>query len=681
MSEPPRAVFLSYASQDAEAAQRICEALRAASIEVWFDQSELRGGDAWDATIRKQIKTCALFIPIVSRNTRAREEGYFRLEWKLAVDRSHQMTTSKTFLLPVVIDDTIDDDEQVPDKFREVQWTRLPEGKTPPAFIERVSRLLSPDQRISPPARPPDGSAPGTAPASTAPAAHPGALSRSRLALLLIATAVVIAVGYYAADRLLQSRRSAEATLASAPSVQPIAPAPSTTPEKSIAVLPFVDMSERHDQEYFSDGLSEELIDLLTRVPELHVPARTSSFYFKGKPTTISDIAKALKVAHVLEGSVRKSGNTVRITAQLIRVDDGYHVWSETYDRDLKDIFRLQDEIAGRVVRSLKATLLDDPRVVRTMPSSVEAHNLYLQGRYFASRRTVAAMTAAIDYFEKAVQREPGYAAAWAALAYSYSWSVQFGNADVAATTEKARRAAKMAIGLDPQLPEGHTTMALINTSYDFDWASARSELDRALAADGGDPEALLYTGQLDYTFGDQERAIQRYRDVLEVDPLRADGYMFLGRALHSAGRFEEAAAALRSGLNLNPGQVNLHLLLGLVQLAQNRTEEARLTIDGEPAPWYRLTGLAIVNDARGRRADADSALTELRREYAAGAAAQIAQVFGHRSDRNAAFEWLERAYTQRDAGLRWIKVDPLYGSLRADPRYRALLHKLNLPE
>lgn len=316
MTEPSQAVFLSYASQEAEAAQKICEALRAAGIEVWLDQSELRGGDAWDQLIREHIQACALFIPIISANAHARTEGYFRLEWKLAVDRSHRMAPDQPFLLPIVIDDTLQADKRIPDRFRELQWTRLPGGQTSPAFAERVQRLLSPARCDMPRA---DQLAGGPASRALPMARDPApAFWRSKPVLRVTVAALVgVAVTYLFVARFrLTKHDAAEKTVtAASPVAQPNIPAATAIPEKSVAVLPFVNMSEDKNNEYFSDGLSEELIDMLTQIPDLRVPARTSSFYFKGKQATVPEIARALSVANVLEGSVRKSGNHLRITS------------------------------------------------------------------------------------------------------------------------------------------------------------------------------------------------------------------------------------------------------------------------------------------------------------------------------------------------------------------------------
>jgi len=335
VTESKNAVFLSYAAEDAAPAQRLCATLRAAGIEVWFDQSELRGGDAWDQKIRREIRDCALFMPVISANTQSRLEGYFRREWKLAAARTHDMADGKPFLVPVVIDGTRDQDARVPEQFRAVQWTPIPTGEMSAAFVERVLHLLSP---------------------------HP----------------------------TTPARIGAASCQSFAPTMHSAAPAQRAIPEKSIAVLPFADMSALKDQEYFSDGLAEALIDMLTQVRDLRVPARTSSFSFKGKSDDIASIAEKLRVAHVLEGSVRKAGSTIRVTAHLIRADDGYHLWSKTYDRDIEDIFRVQDEIAGIVVEALKAKLLPAEGVVNPhRTSNMEAYEHYLLAKQFFNRGAV----------------------------------------------------------------------------------------------------------------------------------------------------------------------------------------------------------------------------------------------------------------------------------------------------
>jgi TolB-like protein len=354
VTEPSHAVFLSYASEDQAAAQRICDALRAGGIEVWFDQSALRGGDVWDQTIRKQIKSCVLFIPVISRHTHDRDEGYFRLEWKLAVDRSHLMTSNKAFLLPVVVDETREDDENVPDRFKDIHWTRLPAGETPVAFVERVRRLVAPEPSRETTVSPAPAVASAALPASERFTAWP---SSKRVLQALAALALSCALAYFAIDRFWVRKQPPPTQSAAPASAAPAAFAP---PPHSIAVLPFVNMSGDKEQEYFSDGLTEEILNSLARINELQVSARTSSFSFKGKDTDLTTIAHKLNVASVLEGSVRRSGRTIRITAQLNNAVSGFHLWSQTYDRDLSDVLKLQTEIANAVANALKVKLLGD---------------------------------------------------------------------------------------------------------------------------------------------------------------------------------------------------------------------------------------------------------------------------------------------------------------------------------
>ncbi|MEO5960374.1 MAG: TIR domain-containing protein [Opitutaceae bacterium] len=360
-----RAVFLSYASQDAEAARRICEALRGADVEVWFDQSELVGGDAWDAKIRRQINECALFVPVISASTQARLEGYFRLEWKLAAQRTHTMAEEKTFLLPVVIDATRDAEVKVPAEFKAVQWTRLPAGETTAAFVARVKTLLG-GSTVGGALRPDNSSAP----AESGPKAPPTTIHRTRwMVPAILGLAALVALGFW---------QPWKTNPPPAPSPISQLPSPAMAPAAaSVAVLAFANMSADKDTEYFSDGVSEELLNVLAKLSGLKVSARTSAFFYKGKQVPIKQVAQELGVAYVVEGSVRKSGDRVRITAQLIKADDGFQVWSQPFDRELKYIFAVQDEIAGLIAKSLSLKLglapAASPRATAHSPSEVEA--------------------------------------------------------------------------------------------------------------------------------------------------------------------------------------------------------------------------------------------------------------------------------------------------------------------
>jgi len=623
MSEPSRAVFLSYASQDAEAAQRICEALRGIGIEVWFDQHELRGGDAWDQRIRREIRDCALFVPIISANTQARLEGYFRREWKLAIARTYDMAEEKAFLLPVVIDDTSPLEASVPEPFRAVHWTRLPLGEVPPAFVARVAQLLS--------------------------AVEPGKPTSTRLAP------------------------------AAAPAVRPVSSGPSAAPEHSIAVLPFVNMSADKEQEYFSDGLAEELINLLARIPELRVPARTSSFSFRGRSVTAGEIGQALNVAHVLEGSVRKAGNRIRITVQLVRSDNGYHLWSETFDRNLDDIFQIQDDIARAVVDKLRLTLLTAVPSASTAATNAEAHNLYLQGQYFRGRETQADLNKAADCYQRALALDANYARAWAGLSAVYTRQVANSYVALDQGFALVRAAAEKAIALDPTLGDAYSSLVVVLVNIDHDWQGSAARLARARALDPGNPLLLLTTAVLGRALGHAEDAVALLRQALDRDPLNLLVRRYFARTLYYADRLKEAEAEIRQVLDLSTAYPAAQYELGRILLAQGAVSEAVAAFEAEAAPSWRTFGLPLGYHAQGRAADAQAALAVMLRE-STGAEFQIAEAYAYLGDADQAFRWLEAAVANRDPGIMWLRGDPLLRALTGDARYAALLRTLNLP-
>jgi TolB-like protein/tetratricopeptide (TPR) repeat protein len=686
MTEPSRAVFLSYASQDAEAARRICEALRAAAIEVWFDQSELRGGDAWDAAIRRQIKTCGLFIPVISTNTHAREEGYFRLEWKLAIDRSHLMAGTKAFLLPVVIDGTRNDDERTPEKFREVQWTILPAGDTPPGFVERVSRLLSRDQSDEPAPVPPSaGATSATSSTRKQAAPNPAASRRMQPALLLIAAVAVIAGGYVAIERFVLSKHVAAAGPAPAPAAQSVAPTQVVIPQKSIAVLPFVDMSEKKDQEYFSDGLSEELIDHLAHSADLKVIARTSSFQFKGKNEDVRTIAGKLGVANLLEGSVRTSGHAVRITAQLIRASDGTHLWSQSYDRQMSDIFKVQDEIAGTVVEALKATLTGGTADSAGREQNIEAYNLLLKGNFFYERSHPGDYDRAIEQFKHALQLDPNYALAWAKLARVYIVEANSPELSVADAESKARDALQRAFSIDPNLAVAHRWLGRIYLNFRWDWTAAKSEFERAIALDPNGPEGdrahsdlLIMTAVITGRF---EEVIRRESQNLARNPLDTSNLFTLGWILFFGGHLEEALAIQHRLLELDPAYQGAYAGAARTLLLMGKNADALAEGEKETDEESRLLILALAYWAMNRRTDADTALRQLESKFANVSAYDVGTVHAYRGERDAAVTWLERAYRQRDGSMLFLKVDPLLRNLHSNPRYKVLLRKMNLPD
>ncbi|MFI5089317.1 MAG: adenylate/guanylate cyclase domain-containing protein [Terriglobales bacterium] len=449
----------------------------------------------------------------------------------------------------------------------------------------------------------------------------------------------------------------------------------------SIAVLPFVDMSSEKNQEYFSDGLAEELLNDLAKIPGLRVAARTSSFQFKGKNEDLRTVGEKLNVGAILEGSVRKEGSRVRITAQLIKVGDGFHLWSETYDREMNDIFAVQEDIGHSVAGSLKVALLGRKTA---MPSAqgtnAEAYNAYLQGEYFLKRHGKENLEKAIGYYEQTIKLDPGYAPAWVGLAAARSDQADRGYLPVEEGYREAREAAERALALDANLAAAHAAMGGIKMSYDWDWAGADASYQQALALEPGNAKFVRNAAVLAKTMGRLDEALAQDRRAVELDPLSVPAHSTLGLAAYYAGRREEAAAALKKAMELNPEFPNSHALLGQVYLAQAHPQEALAEMEREPEPAIRLQGQALAYHALGRKKESDVALAELVKKYQADAAFQIAEVYAFRGEADRAFEWLERAYAQRDSGLAEMKGDPLLKSLERDPRYAAFLKKMRLP-
>jgi eukaryotic-like serine/threonine-protein kinase len=460
----------------------------------------------------------------------------------------------------------------------------------------------------------------------------------------------------------------------------PVPPAPAAE-QPSIAVLPFTDMSAQRNQEYFSDGLAEELLNSLAKIQGLRVAARTSSFQFKGKNEDLRSIAEKLNVSTILEGSVRTQGERVRVTAQLIKASDGFHLWSETYDRELRDIFAVQDEIARAVAGSLQVALLGGGKAAPSpQGTNVEAYNAVLQGRYFMSRRSKENTERAAGYFEQAIKLDPNYAPAWAGLAYVRSNQVGAGDLPILEGRSKAREAADRALALDRNLTDAHLADATIKMNYDWDWSGADAAIQRALALEPGNAAALDRAGGLACALGRFDEALRLHRRAAALDPLRPATWANLGYCAVRSGNWKESAAALRKALELTPERPNMHAHLGRILLAQSRPQEALTEIEQEPSPIWRLQGFALTYHALGRKKEADAALAEFIAKYQADGAFQVAEIYAFRGETDRAFEWLEQAYAQRDAGVTEIKGDLFLKSLEGDPRYIAFLKKMRLP-
>jgi TolB-like protein/tetratricopeptide (TPR) repeat protein len=654
-------VFLSYASQDVEAARRICEALRSAGIEVWLDQSELRGGDAWDRQIRKQIHDCALFIPLISQHSQERLEGYFRLEWKLAVDRSHRMAAERSFIVPVVVDSTRERGALVPDSFRDVQWTHLPGGVASTAFVARVEALLGAEAPVVS-----TGSSP--TPVTSRPAA-----TRDRWVfwtpLGLAALAIVVGGSLFVLQHFGLHRRAET-------DVPPQAK-PAVT-EKSIAVLPFVDLSEKHDQEYFADGIAEETLNQLAKIRGLKVIGRTSSFQFKGRADDLRKIGTTLGAAYVLEGSVRRSGDRIRVTAQLIDTRDGAHRWSETYERSASDVLMVQDEISVGLARALQ---LEVDSGSRKAPKSPEAYDSYLRGLHARERYDQGGFEEAVADFRQTLQLDPDFVPAAEGLARALLDQAEWSFVPPRVGFEQSRAAVMAALRLDPKSALAHALLASIHTWYDWDWSSAERESRAAVALAPNDPTVLMFAAQGRMAVGQWADAARGISEALAVDPLHAAAYETAAWNYLRLGRVAEAESAGRRMLEIIPTYSGGYHNLGTVLLLQGKADAALDEMARESNLGWRAAGMAAAYQALHRLPEADTELAKLELEHSGDMAMEIAEVYAIRAQQNLAFSWLDRAYAQKDIFLWLIKGDPLLKNLDGDARYKAFLRKMNLPD
>ena len=507
------AIFLSYSTVDAAAVRRLCDSLRAAGLEVWFDQNELRGGDAWDASIRRQIRDCALFMPVISTNTEARGEGYFRLEWRLAVERSNLMADDQAYLMPVVIDATNEATARVPDRFRERQWTRLPGGECTPAFIEQVRRALAAASGSAPTA----AAAVATAPAAGTARSAARASRRPWMIAAIAGVAAVIALGWALSGRLHR--------VAVAPAPMPTAARVASSPLpdlKSIAVLPFANLTGRNEDAYLADGLQEEILNALARMRDLKVISRTSASEFHGSTPNVREVGERLGVGSVLEGSVRREGSTLRLTVQLIDTRSDRHLLATDYDRDIAHILGLQSEVARKVADALAATLSSYERgeLERVATNNGDAYNLYLHAvaRWRQSTpKDDMGIEESRRLLEQAVRLDPDYTDALALLSQACTWS-------------------------------------FFTLRHEADSGCARINYERALARDPQLPEARLARGLYEmYVASDLDQALADLDAVVGLRPNAAEAHSVLGFALRRRSQFDEALVHFARAWDLDP--------------------------------------------------------------------------------------------------------------------------------
>jgi TolB-like protein/cytochrome c-type biogenesis protein CcmH/NrfG len=484
--------------------------------------------------------------------------------------------------------------------------------------------------------------------------------------LALVGMTALLAGAWYV-GRQSAPETSADLAAAADPAAGP--------PSESIAVLPFADMSPDRDQEYFSDGISEELLNLLARIPELRVASRTSAFSFKGANLEIPEIAERLNVAHVLEGSVRKAGNQVRVTAQLIDARSDTHVWSQTWDRSLDDIFQIQDEIATDVVDHLKVTLLGGaPTVEEADP---EAYALYLQALQLHHQGTDESIESSVALLKQALRIDPDYASAWSGLASNYNWQTSNGGRPIDEGTQLAREAAERALAIDAENAQAYAELGRIAMAYDGDLEAAAGHLERALALEPGNTEILVDANVLNRILGHLDEAIAISEYTVARDPVNATGHFYLGLNYFYAGRLDEARASSETTLSLAPGRAGVKGFISEVLLWKNEPEAALAAIQQESSETWRTIGLPMAYHALGKAAESDAALAELIEEYEEGAAYNIAYVYAFRGEADSAFEWLDKAVQYNDPGLSDIAATPEFANIHDDPRWLPFLESI----
>jgi len=454
---------------------------------------------------------------------------------------------------------------------------------------------------------------------------------------------------------------------------------PSAVDARSIAVLPFVDMSPRKDQAYFSDGLADELLSLLTRVPQLRVTSRTSSFSFKGRDVPIATIARELHVAHVLEGSVRMSGERVRITAELIDARSDVNVWSATYDRTLDDVFAVQDEVAAAVAAALKVRLLgaSAPSSTRTSP---EAYTMYLQGKELVDSASPKDRANGIALLQRSLAVAPDYAPAWTQLGRAYWTQTALSEIPLKGGTDLARGAVAKALVADPQYAPAYALLAGIERDYEWNFASARQHLQTAMTLAPADSTVLRSVSRFVSYIGSSAEAVRIARWIVARDPLNADSLGELASALYQAGQYEEAERLTLQALALKPGRWGNHYFVGQCRLLRGDPAGALEENDKEPVETLRQFGRSVIYPSLGRRQEARAILEELGQQHSDWSIA-LAEGYAALGDKTEAFRWLERGFVERDPGMPQLRTDPLLGSLHDDPRWEQILERIGLSD
>jgi TolB-like protein/Flp pilus assembly protein TadD len=676
-------VFISYASPDSIVADGVCAALERNGVRCWIAPRDVMPGEFYGDAIVRAIDATKAIVLVLSQHATA--SSHVLREVERASSKRHPVISFRIDRAPLPAG--------LEYFLNTSQWLDA-SGATPesamPALVAAVSRVVTGAAPLAP--GPTAGGPMATA--SSAPSGFLDAIhraagrprSRAYLALAVLIAAVVLAAAVALGMHWRGAEQRDRGDVPVAASAASAAPAAFSPPAHSVAVLPFVNMSGDPKQDYFSDGLSEELLNSLSSVRDLRVAARTSSFFFKGKEVDLSDVAHKLNVGAVLEGSVRKDGEHVRITAQLINAVTGYHLWSQTYDRDLKDVLKLQTEIATAVTQAMQATLLADAAATIELggTKNPQAFDAYLRGKNVGREQFDRnAPLASVAAFDEAIKLDPGFAKAYAGKAQAETGFAEYYGVgpEIREHFERARAAAEKALALAPDLGEAHATFATVLARGFLDFHGALAEYDRSLAVSPNDSTVLLQAGWFYADIGRAEAGAALARRGVSLDQLNPRAYRYLAVVLTVAHQYREAIEAANRSLSLNPKDARQSALRGSTLLRLNEIEAARASCDVPPLDWESRTCLAMVYDKLHRRADAEAQLATMKSEMAEAAAYQYGEIYAQWGDVPRALEWLETAYRLKDPGISGIKTDAFLEPLHNEARFQDMVRKLNFPE
>jgi TolB-like protein/Flp pilus assembly protein TadD len=649
-------VFISYASHDTPVADAIVEALERHGLRCWIAPRNVVPGSLYADEIVGAINDAKVIILVLSEHAVA--SPHVGKEIERASSKRRRIIALRTDSAPLT--------RAFEYFLSESQWIDVGANGADAAIASLVSAV---GQHLLPGA---------TATPTASRAAHvirrPAATRRRTWVIASAAIVFTLGAAYFFANMVWLHDHSASAIrIAGGPSEK--------GSDKSVAVLPFADLSEMKDQEYFADGIAEEVLDRLAKVPGLKVVGRASSFQFNGKSADTASIGAALGVTYLLEGSVRKEAKRVRVTAQLLEAKTGAERWSDRFDTDEVDVLSVQDTIAAGIVRALQITV-EANTVPRASVKSPEVLDAYLRGQQSADRSTRQSCEAAVAQFQKALALDPTFAPAAIGLLQTYNFIGANSWLPPRVAFEHAREAGALAQRLDPQNPIPHVSMAWLHIYNDWDWAAAALELKKALTLGPRDSNGAQAASFLAVVHGQWDEAQQLGIEAVELDPLYAAAHETLGYTvyLHS-GELTEAEKSFRRALQIAPDFPSGHYSLGLALMLQGQHEAALTEFRKETLHDGQMEGSAMALFAMGRKSESDAQLAEAIRRNGGIGPFMIASVYAFRGEKDLAFVWLERAYKARDPSLIYIPGDPLQKRIEADPRFKAFLQKMNLLE